>query len=166
MMGRSGYLNLEVSIANVRTVIVVEMKHNTDHTVTHVSTKRRLLAVKYTSSPHLGTQISSSYLSTRIKLLLSTFLVSFLHIANVLIAPTLVLLGFICPVSYSVVGAAVDLTVAHGPGSFPNRSNKSLYEGSILSTFFNNSVMLMGRCSRFCGAMHNLVGSLLARGSP
>lgn len=35
-MGRSGYLNLEVSMANVSTVIAVEMKHNTDQTVTQL----------------------------------------------------------------------------------------------------------------------------------
>ena len=41
-MGRSGYLNLEVSIANVSTVIAVEMKHNTDQTVTQLSTNRQI----------------------------------------------------------------------------------------------------------------------------
>ena len=140
------------------------MKHNTDQIVTQVSTNCLLLGVKKTSSPHLGTQ--RSYFSTRTNFLASRFLELFLHNDGMLTAPISVWLGYISLVPSLVVGATVDWSGVHEPGICPNFFNTSLYFGSKESIFFQNSDMFIALWSMFGSAMHNLLGSLLALGSP
>ena len=109
-MGRSGYLNLVVSIANVRTVIAVEMKHNTDHTVTQ---RLHELVGCLQCSKHLRrtwgrTSFPRIYPRSQTSLL-STFLVSLLHIDCAVIANTSVIFGpILSRVNPLLLGLAVE----------------------------------------------------------